>query len=92
MIIVGIDPDSVKHGFAEYRDNELVALRSMSLMDIIDWIDDTKHEDRLFSIEDVSANNFVYARNQSSKKNSIRHSEKSWPLSAGAGGADANAR
>jgi len=72
MIVVGIDPDSKAHGFAEYEDGQLCQLYELTLVEIIEWMEYQKAgrivSDVLFSIEDVSANNFVYMRNNKATK------------------------
>lgn len=73
MIIIGVDPDSKAHGVAIYIDQELTGLKSTQLMEayemLLDLILDYGRSNILFSIENVCANNFVYARNASSNKN-----------------------
>ncbi|HEC73132.1 MAG TPA: hypothetical protein ENI26_02030 [Methylophaga aminisulfidivorans] len=66
-IVYGIDPDSDKHGVAIYVEGRLMELKAMSLMELIGAAS-TRKEDKLFSIEDVMANQFVYTRNQKSSK------------------------
>lgn len=62
MIVVGIDPDAKKHGFAEYHNGTLVDLKLMQLTDIIAWINTERpHQEILFSIEDVCSRNSVNA-------------------------------
>lgn len=71
MIVVGVDPDSTAHGVAIYRDGQLAELRNMALMDINAWIEEVaaaREYELLFSIENVLANNFVYARNNQGSK------------------------
>ena len=54
-IILGIDPDSDKHGVAEYWDGELVNLRSMRLIDLRDLLEDIRPRYELeVHIEDVN--------------------------------------
>lgn len=66
MIIVGVDPDSDRHGVAVYEDKVLTNLSMMTRNEIID---EFRYKDCLFSIEDVCANDFIYNRNsQGSKK------------------------
>lgn len=68
-IVIGIDPDSKKHGVAFYRDGVLYSLEMLNNQQLLieqqlatcDW-------DILVSIEDVCANNFVYARNNKGSK------------------------
>ena len=54
MIIVGIDPDSDRHGVSVYEDGKLIRLLMMRRVDIID---EFRYMDCLFSIEHVSAHN-----------------------------------
>lgn len=70
MIVVGVDPDSEAHGVAVYADGELTALASMTLMDIQAWIKSRDEDDHpvMFSIENVLAQSFVYARNSQQTK------------------------
>ena len=68
-IIIGIDPDSKKHGVAYYEDGILYDLHMYNNVDIImQFLDVYQKEAMLFSIEDVCANNFVYARNNKGNK------------------------
>lgn len=66
-IVVGIDPDSDKHGVAIYIDNKLCELKMCSTIEMVDFA--RLYPASLFSIEDVCANNFVYARNRHGSKN-----------------------
>lgn len=75
-IIVGIDPDADKHGFAVYKQENqrttLCELSQRNLMEIMDFLipyenTQTLHT-LLFSIEDVMANQFVYERNKHDSK------------------------
>lgn len=60
MIVVGIDPDSKKHGVAVFEDGKLISLAMCSAMEILEH-----HEPGIrYSIEDVMANKFVYKRNR----------------------------
>lgn len=68
-IIIGIDPDSKAHGVAFYRNGELYALEMLNNKQLlIDHQLATCDWDILVSIEDVCANNFVYARNNKGNK------------------------
>lgn len=66
MIIVGIDPDSARMGFAVYFNKKLIICTTTDIPELI-----TFHLPALqiqqctisFSIENVLAQNFVYARN-----------------------------
>jgi hypothetical protein len=70
MIVIGIDPDSAKHGVAIYQDGSLIDLELMQLVEVLSLIDFHTGEigiDKiLVSIEDVCANTFIYTRNKSS--------------------------
>lgn len=69
MIIVGVDPDSEAHGVAVYQYGELTELAQMTLVQIRQWVAEQGEGVRLlFSIENVMAQNFVYARNAKSSK------------------------
>lgn len=69
LIVVGIDPDSDAHGMAVYRGGILDDLRNASLVDIKKWLDEQPDLSKvLFSIENVLAQNFVYARNAKHSK------------------------
>lgn len=68
MYIIGIDPDSDKHGVAIYKDGKLIDLCLLDLMGIHEIVFNDRYPGVIFSIEDVCANNFVYARNQKSTK------------------------
>ena len=71
-IVVGLDPDSKEHGVALYIDGKLNALENLQLMIVLELVErlisNYGIENILFSIEDVCANNFVYARNASNNK------------------------
>ncbi len=63
-IIIGIDPDSDKHGVARYFRGELVVLERMNLMDMIPLIEFTKRceYEIEFHLEDVCANNAIFSK------------------------------
>lgn len=63
MIIIGIDPDSEKHGVAVVKNDVLCSLHNLTLPELIDKFFFTEFS-ILLSIEDVCANNFIYSRNQ----------------------------
>ena len=69
MIVIGVDPDSKKHGIAIYRDGKLSSLSEWGIPELIAEMpnDPSNYEEILFSIEDVASQNFVYARNVNSK-------------------------
>lgn len=60
-LVVGIDPDSDRHGVAFYRDGELTGLGMMRRVEILEDI--RFLPGLIVSIEDVCANNFIYTRN-----------------------------
>jgi len=70
-IVVGIDPDSDKHGVAVYVDGSLTELTMLYGLDIarkFDRMNPMGSADIVFHIEDVMANQFVYARNTQHNK------------------------
>jgi len=69
MIVIGIDPDSSKHGVAIYEYGELVRLESMDLIDVLDMAHgfSMKGDDPVFHIENVDANK-AYWHNKSGSK------------------------
>jgi hypothetical protein len=55
-IIIGCDPDSKAHGIAVYSDGELLDLRCMSLVDIMNYTDwDDSFEVHIEDVNGVSA-------------------------------------
>lgn len=65
LLVVGVDPDSERHGIAIYHNGQLVELNQWPLLDVFKWtLEQLKAHDLQFSIENVCENNFVYARNQ----------------------------
>jgi len=69
-ITVGIDPDADKHGVAIYSNGKLINICQWSLVEIMQYLDhiDGATKSTTFSIENVMANQFVYARNRQSSK------------------------
>ncbi len=61
-VVVGIDPDSDKHGVAIYRDGALDGLYGLRLIDIIELIDSELIDSLEFHIEDVCANNAAFSK------------------------------
>lgn len=65
-IVLGIDPDSKKHGVSVYRDGYLNGLHSMSIVLLIKMLDyecsHNKAENIEVHIEDVCANNAVFMK------------------------------
>jgi hypothetical protein len=66
MIVIGVDPDSNKHGIAIYKDGKLIELNEWGIVELIESAHMLR-EEVLFSIEDVASQSFVYARNVNSK-------------------------
>lgn len=66
-IIVGIDPDSERHGVAAYVNGHLAELSVMNLMEIFDRFRGASFP-VVFSIENVMAQSFVYSRNNQHSK------------------------
>lgn len=66
MIVVGIDPDSARMGFAAYLNKRLVICTTTDIPELIKHhlpAMQTTESQILFSIENVLAQNFVYSRN-----------------------------
>jgi len=65
-VVVGVDPDSEKHGIAVFVNGTLSRLEMMSTVDIVKEFCNSIsiHGPFVFSIENVMANQFVYARNR----------------------------
>lgn len=65
-ICIGVDPDSEEHGIAIYKNQKLIALHKWSTIDILKYLDGLIDAPCtvMFSIENVMANQFVYARNR----------------------------
>lgn len=68
--VIGIDPDAEKFGYARYNGDQLVMIGNMRSPDVIGRILDARElsSSILVSIENVMANQFVYARNKKSSK------------------------
>lgn len=61
MIIIGIDPDSKKHGVAIYRGEKLSLLCSLQLFDLYELTTELQAEDKVqIHIEDVCAINATF--------------------------------
>jgi len=69
-ITIGIDPDSMEHGVAIYKDNTLFDLKTMQAPSIINRALTLRNESDniIFSIENVAHQNFIYSRNEQSNK------------------------
>ena len=59
-IIIGIDPDSDKHGVAGYSGGKLTHLKCMTLREIIELIIPLNRDDIEFHIENVCASNKIF--------------------------------
>ena len=70
-LIIGIDPDSKAHGVAVYDGKELIDLRNMTLMQIIDYT--TWCGDITVHIEDVNAMSAVFAQRTKARGNASVH-------------------
>lgn len=70
MMVVGLDPDSKKHGVAVFIDGQLKDLLNLDLPALRGWIEMWTRLDHkmLFSIEDVQAQSFIYGRNVQQSK------------------------
>lgn len=68
-LVVGIDPDSDRHGFAVYQNGKLITCHSATTVEIVgSYLPDFNPTDISFSIENVMQNQFVYTRNQKASK------------------------
>jgi len=69
-VVVGIDPDSEKHGVAVYSNGVIHGLYSLCLPELMVMLKNgiVCGDEVSLSIENVMANQFVYARNQHSNK------------------------
>jgi hypothetical protein len=72
MIVVGIDPDSDRMGLAVYVDKQLCICTTATIPELItEYLPQLREKgDVLFSIENVLAQNFVYARNEKKTRGS----------------------
>lgn len=67
--VIGIDPDADKFGVARYEDGRLTMLSNMQMPEFVQFICDAHtFSDCMVSIENVMANQFVYARNNQASK------------------------
>jgi hypothetical protein len=68
--VIGIDPDAEKFGYARYSDGELSTLANLAMPELVEKIFEAMNfsEVVVVSIENVMANQFVYARNTQSSK------------------------
>lgn len=67
--VIGIDPDAERFGYARYWDGELSILDNLAMPELIGKILDANAVSSvLVSIENVMANQFVYARNNQASK------------------------
>ena len=68
-VVYGIDPDSERFGVSVYYNGSLIELKQFTapelIFDINEYDETTK---KLVSIENVMANQFVYARNSTQTK------------------------
>lgn len=68
-LVIGIDPDAVKHGLAVYADRKLVSLHNFDLLDLIEFIEPHCGLGKpVIALENVMANKFVYRRNRKPTK------------------------
>lgn len=65
-VVIGVDPDSEKHGVAIYRLGKLITLAKWSITDFLQQLEGAT--DTIVSIENVMANQFVYKRNEKKSK------------------------
>lgn len=69
-VVIGVDPDSAKHGVAYFFGHKLNDIESIPRASLIENIKQFKESgiDVLVSIENVLANSFVYGRNNQATK------------------------
>lgn len=67
MIILGVDPDSKAHGVAVYADGELVDLRCMTLIELMNYTDWDGSE--VAHIENVCGMGAVFKQRQTKNSN-----------------------
>lgn len=68
-VVIGIDPDSEKYGFAGYFNGSLTDLTEIQLPQLVEKLLKIQVEHSvLVSIEDVMANKFIYTRNEKQSK------------------------
>jgi hypothetical protein len=60
--VIGVDPDTEKHGIATYTDEKLENLQNLNTIEIVENF--RFLNDAVFSIENTLANNFIYGRNR----------------------------
>lgn len=65
MIVVGVDPDSDKHGVAVYKDGELIELTCMDNPELVTRL--KQYDGVIVSIENVKANKAVYRQHSSNR-------------------------
>ena len=68
--VIGIDPDSNKHGVALYVDGHIDGLYLMNLMELQDFLIDGfegELEGLTIHIEDVASQNFMYSKHRTGK-------------------------
>lgn len=70
QFIIGCDPDAEANGVAVFKSGQLVKLANMNNAELVESIRSSvlQNDAYLFSIEDVMANQFVYARNVKASK------------------------
>lgn len=62
MIVIGVDPDSDKHGVAIYQDKKLIELKSLRLIDLIGVFRYYEHKNPVLHIEDVCGQNSAFRK------------------------------
>jgi len=62
-IVIGVDPDSKRHGIAIYKDGQLIDLKMISLPEIMEEFSYELKNTR-WAIEDVAGQKYQYNRNK----------------------------
>lgn len=70
MMVIGLDPDSKKHGVAVFIDGQLKELLNVDLPALRKWLEvwSLAGHKMFFSIEDVQSQSFIYGRNVQQSK------------------------
>ena len=66
--VIGVDPDTDKHGVATYVDGKLHSLLKLNTIELVEKF--RFYNEAVFSIENTLVNKFIYARNKT-KNNAV---------------------
>ena len=71
--VIGVDPDTDKHGVAIYSNGELVSLLKLNTIELVERF--RFSSDLVFSIENTLANKFIYTRNKTGN-DEVNHNDE----------------